>query len=176
LHNAFNNRALSKFDISKNNLRAEGGKALAVGLKGNQLVTELNISSNNLGFNSDADSSGLHFDSGSSGVATIADAISNMRALTKFDISDNILRANGTKVLADALKGNQTMIALDISSNSMTSNGNTRGDMSGVAALADVITDMRALLLLDISINGIPPEQKKGFERACTADGIELAI
>jgi hypothetical protein len=40
-------RAMTKFDISSNNFRAEGGKALAAGLKGNQVITELNISDNN---------------------------------------------------------------------------------------------------------------------------------
>jgi hypothetical protein len=42
-------RMLTKFDISKNDLMAEGGKALAVGLKGNQMVTELNVAGNRLG-------------------------------------------------------------------------------------------------------------------------------
>jgi hypothetical protein len=37
---------MTKFDISSNKIRAEGGKALAAGLKGNQMITELNISSN----------------------------------------------------------------------------------------------------------------------------------
>jgi hypothetical protein len=45
---------MTKFDISSNDLRAEGGKALAAGLKGNLVITELNISRNSLGFNSDA--------------------------------------------------------------------------------------------------------------------------
>ena len=41
-------RAMTTFAISSNDIRAGGGKALAAGLKGNQVITELNISSNTL--------------------------------------------------------------------------------------------------------------------------------
>jgi hypothetical protein len=45
--------SLSKLDISDCNLFAEGGEALAAGLKGNQAITELNVSNNSLGIDSD---------------------------------------------------------------------------------------------------------------------------
>jgi Ran GTPase-activating protein (RanGAP) involved in mRNA processing and transport len=53
--------SLSKLDISDCNLFAEGGKALAAGLKGNQAITELNVSNNSLGKGSGrgADISGI---------------------------------------------------------------------------------------------------------------------
>jgi hypothetical protein len=38
------NRALSVLSLKKNSLYAGGGKALAAGLKGNQGITELDIS------------------------------------------------------------------------------------------------------------------------------------
>jgi hypothetical protein len=47
--------SLSKLDISDCNLFAEGGKDLAAGLKGNQAITELNVSNNFLGMGSDHD-------------------------------------------------------------------------------------------------------------------------
>jgi hypothetical protein len=73
--------ALTKFDISRNNLRAEGGMALAAGLKGNQVITELNIGSNSLGLNPNgrADTSGV--------VYAIADVIGDMWALSTFTFS-----------------------------------------------------------------------------------------
>jgi hypothetical protein len=36
--------------LESNSLCAAGGKALAEGLKGNQVITELNIASNRLGY------------------------------------------------------------------------------------------------------------------------------
>jgi hypothetical protein len=91
------NRALSKFDISNCNLAAEGGKALAAGLKGNQVITELNISDNYLSLNSDNSAD-------TSGIIAIADAIPDMRALTLLNLSSNGLEAEGAKIVGKAVK------------------------------------------------------------------------
>ena len=64
--------------------------------------------------------------------------------MTKFDISSNDLRAEGTKLLAAALKGNQIVTELNISSNNMNY-GSAWGDMSGIIALVNVISDMGAM-------------------------------
>ena len=72
-----------KFDISNCSLMAEGGKSLAAGLKGNQVLTELNVAGNNLAIL--ADRSALDV----SGVIALADVLPDMRALTKLDISRN---------------------------------------------------------------------------------------
>jgi hypothetical protein len=71
---------MTKFDISSNLFRAEGGKALAAGLKGNQVIAELNISNNYLGVNS-------YGNCDTSGVTAIADAIPDMGALATFVVS-----------------------------------------------------------------------------------------
>jgi Ran GTPase-activating protein (RanGAP) involved in mRNA processing and transport len=139
--------AMTKLDISSNALWAEGGKALAAGLKGNQMITELNISSIRLGQNSD-------YSDDTSGANAIADAIPDMGAMTSLDVSENDLCAEGTRLLAEALKGNQIMMELNISSNDMTDGG-----MSGVVALADVIPDMGALTSLHVGQNGIPKKE-----------------
>jgi Ran GTPase-activating protein (RanGAP) involved in mRNA processing and transport len=93
------NRALTKFNISKCELMAEGGKALAAGLKGNQVITELNISNNDL----------LCWKSGAenadtSGIIAIADAIPDMRALTSLNLSSNHVEVQGAKAVAEAIK------------------------------------------------------------------------
>jgi Ran GTPase-activating protein (RanGAP) involved in mRNA processing and transport len=81
-------------------------------------------------------------------------------ALTKFDISGNSLRAEGTKLLAVALEANQVMTELNISSNAMTSDGQRHGaDMSGVATLADAISGMGALMSLHVGKNRIPEKE-----------------
>jgi hypothetical protein len=79
--------ALTKFDISKCDLRVAGGEALAAGLKGNQVITELNISNNALGKNS-----GNNVDT--SGIIAIADAIPDMGALIKLDVRGNAIGAD----------------------------------------------------------------------------------
>jgi Ran GTPase-activating protein (RanGAP) involved in mRNA processing and transport len=79
-------RALIKLDISSNAIEAAGGKLIAAALKGNQVVTELNISHNYL-----AEDSNEKPDM--SGVIALADVIPGMRALIRLDISNNAIRA-----------------------------------------------------------------------------------
>jgi Ran GTPase-activating protein (RanGAP) involved in mRNA processing and transport len=146
------NRAMTKFDISSNYVHAEGGKAVAAALKGNQVITELNISDNALGTNSD------HGDD-TSGIIAIADAIPDMGAMTSLDVSNNGLYAEGTKLLAEALKGNQLITELNLSSNFVT-----RGGMSGVVTLADAILEMGTLTSLNLSSNFLE------------ADGAEIVV
>ena len=67
--------------LEGNCLRAEGGKALAAGLKGNQVITELNVSNNRLGQNSG-------YDADASGIIAIADAIPDMGAMSSFTFGD----------------------------------------------------------------------------------------
>jgi hypothetical protein len=80
---------MTKFDISSNEIRAEGGKALAAGLKGNLVITELNISSNRLGLNSIA----------------IADAIPDMGALTKLTFGDKQVVTMTTEMIEANFSG-----------------------------------------------------------------------
>jgi hypothetical protein len=132
--------ALTKIDISDNMLGPEGGKALAEALKGNQIITKLNIATNSFG---------MKFSTGgvdASGVIAIANAIPDMGALSHFDISNNDLYAAGTKSIAEGLKGNQVVTELNISGNGMGKISKYGSlDLSGVAALADVVPGMGAL-------------------------------
>jgi hypothetical protein len=125
----------------KSNLQAAGGKALAECLKGNQVITKLDISSNNLGqkdiYNAD-----------NSGIIALADAIPDMGAMTKLNISSNAIRAEGGKALAAGLKGNQVITELNISSNDLGYNSTYGDDTSGVIAIADAIPDMGAMMSL----------------------------
>jgi hypothetical protein len=134
---------LTNFDISKNNLKAEGGKALAEALKGNQVMTELNVAENMLIYKADATSEA---DVDTSGVTALADVIPGMRALLHFDISNNDIRAEGGKALVEAFEGNQVITTLSIARNNLSFNSSGKRDMSGVAALADAIPGMGALL------------------------------
>ena len=89
--------AILVLSVRSNNLRADGGKVLAEGLKGNTVITELDISSNALGVDS-------FYEPDMSGIIALVNAIPYMGALTSLDLSSNWLRAAGAKIVAEAIK------------------------------------------------------------------------
>jgi hypothetical protein len=120
---------MTKFDISSNDFRAEGGKALAEGLKGNQVIKELNFSGNKLGY----DPSGY---TGTSGIIAIADVIPGMGAMTSLHIGMNhipekemteiIALAMGTasmELLCEVPIKDKSLTELDVSSKSLGTEG-----------------------------------------------------
>jgi hypothetical protein len=70
------------------NLCAAGGKALAEGLKDNQVITEINIAGNRLGRKTRYDNDGADV----SGVIALADVIPDMGALSTFTFSGDCNR------------------------------------------------------------------------------------
>jgi hypothetical protein len=93
--------------------------------------------------------------------ALIANDISDMRAVTKLNISENELCAEGGRALAVGLKGKQVMRELNIAGNMLTLNILSPGaydDMSGVAALANTINGMGALSIANVMGNRIGKE------------------
>jgi hypothetical protein len=158
--------------LESNDLYAAGGKALAEGLKGNQVITELNISNNLLGWTNMVGPD-------MSGVIALAGVFPDMGALLVLSLQSNHLCAPGGKALAGGLKNNQVITELNISSNRLgykTVYNSDGADMSGVIALADVIPGMRALTKIDLSRNNIPFDQEGGLQRICEAGGTELVI
>jgi Ran GTPase-activating protein (RanGAP) involved in mRNA processing and transport len=144
--------ALTSLHVGKNNIpEKEMKEIMAIAMRMSSMktlcevafkdktLTELDVSGKNLGME---------------GALVVAEYLGSNGALLSLDISSNGLFAEGTKLLAKALESNQTMTSLNISSNYMTYDGNKLGDMSGVAALADVILGMGALSTL---IFGYPP-------------------
>jgi Ran GTPase-activating protein (RanGAP) involved in mRNA processing and transport len=146
------NGALLVLSLQSNNLGPAGGKALASGLKGNQVITELNISSNNLGTNS-------NYDSDTSGIIAIADAIPDMGAMTSLDVSDNNL---GALVLPEGWQFDKSASSWD---ERMYRHADGReqksnpGKPDGIIALANAISDMGALLVLSLKENGLGTEE-----------------
>jgi Leucine-rich repeat (LRR) protein len=139
--------------LKSNGLCADGGKALAKGLKGNTVITELGISSNDLGENSD-------YEPDMSGVIALADAIPDMTALSLLSLKDNRLATKeGGKALAQALASNSTLKELDVSSNNwqeLDVSSDWMGDGPGFSQeLAVGIKDNGALLSLNLSSNYI---------------------
>jgi hypothetical protein len=136
-------------NISKNEIKAEGGKALAVGLRGNQVMTELNIDSNNLS----------SYGKDMSGVTAVANTISGMGTLYKLILKDNRLAtAEAGEALGEALKGNTVLKELDISGNYWddTAYGLGKGDGPGFAkGMSKWLSGNGVLTSLDISDNTI---------------------
>ena len=93
-----NNGALVKLNISKNQLYAAGGRAIAEALVGNRVITELNIAGNYLGKKKRRDRTG-----DTSGIVALCNAIPSMRALSSLDVSQNRIRAEGAECIAAAL-------------------------------------------------------------------------
>jgi hypothetical protein len=81
-------------NLASTGLCAEGTKLLAAALKGNQIMTELNISSNSMTYGSAW--------GGISGVVALADVIPDMRALSKLDVRENDINAKGKSALTKA--------------------------------------------------------------------------
>jgi hypothetical protein len=159
------NGALSVLSLKSNDLRASGGKALAEGLKGNTVITKLDISSINLGIDS-------NYDQDMSGVVALADAIPDMGALSILNTSKNDMKgAEAGKALGDALATNTVLKELDLSGAYARPNM----DVAFVKAFAPGLSDNGALIKLDIGSNHIGAEQERDLQRICVAGGIELA-
>jgi hypothetical protein len=158
---------MTKLDISKNEIIAEGGKALAEGLKGNQVMTELNIAGNTLTLNA----SRTAYDD-MSGVTAVANAISGMGALTHLDASGNNL---GQLVSSDGWEAHSNGTHYGQHGGNWTTIVPAGLQPLGIIAIANAIPDMGALIKLDVSNNHIGAEQEGGLQRICVASGIELA-
>jgi hypothetical protein len=98
-------RALLVLNLASNSLYAEGIELLAEALKGNQIMTELNVSGNAATW--DRSKYGEM-----SGVIALADAISDMAAMTSLDLSGNCIGPEGVKHIAGAVKASKCVLAI----------------------------------------------------------------
>jgi hypothetical protein len=161
--------ALTSLNMSKNRIKgAEAGKALGDALAGNTVLKELDLSGDEHYANMD-----IGF------MKAFTPGLSENGAMLKLDVSNNALCADGAKVLAETLMGNQVLTEINIANNCLGKKTASLffedADMSGIAALADAIPGMGALIKLDISSNHIGAEQEGGLQRICAAGSIELA-
>jgi hypothetical protein len=127
---------MTRLHLSKNGLLSkEGGRALGDILKANTTLKELEVSGSGNGMEPGVkDGPGF--------VTAISEGLAGNMALTKFDISENRLCAEGGKILAAGLKGNIGITELNIATTFLGIEPNGQPDISGVVALADVIKDM----------------------------------
>ncbi len=147
---ALSNRALTSLNVSSNNLRAEGGKALADALKDNKIVKELKIASNNLVYDSNNNPD-------MSGVIAISDTIPTMGAMATVNVMGNLMGKEQLAKLQEMLKVHPTLVSLcGIAEDA------TKADLSGLymdaddaVILAAELPAKGALTSLDISANNI---------------------
>jgi Leucine-rich repeat (LRR) protein len=160
-------RTMTSLDVSNNRLYAKGTKLLAEALKGNQIMTDLNLSSNGM-------TAG-----GMSGVVALADAIPDMGALSILNMSKNGMRGSEAgKAFGDALATNTALREIDLSGDPERSELELYGhnmDAAFVKALAPGLSDNEALAKLDMSSNNLGalvlPE---GWTEDCDSDDDEV--
>ena len=149
---------LVKFNVSNNDIRAEGGKALAEALKDNKTMKDLNIASNCLCYNSDYIASR---ERDMSGVIAIGEAIPTMGALETLDISRNNLGSyNGMDDLGPAIASSK-ITSLNIADNHLYNKG-------GIKAVVDMLNKGAngTLVKLDISSNFLYAKDTKTIAEA----------
>jgi Ran GTPase-activating protein (RanGAP) involved in mRNA processing and transport len=166
------NGALSVLSLKSNNLHADGGKALAEGLKGNSVITELDIPSNYLGVDSD-------YEPDMSGVIALADAIPDMRALLSANLlgNDTLFVANvmGNRIGKEQLTKLQEIMRSKPNLVSLCgiADAATGADLSGLgmdagdaAILASELPDKGALSVLSVESNRFFAEGDKALAEA----------
>jgi Ran GTPase-activating protein (RanGAP) involved in mRNA processing and transport len=160
--------ALSVLSMKSNSLGVEGGKALAEGLKGNSVITELNIADNNL----------ANYGRDMSGVIILADVIKDMGALSSANLLMSDIGSKQAQALANILKEHATLKSLcgnkgDETELDMGGKGMSAWD---AIMLAPEIADNGALSKLDLSRNRIPVVLARELNSTCKANGIDLLL
>jgi hypothetical protein len=167
-----NNRALTALNVSANSIVDNADiKAPKKGLKigelvnGNRVIKEID---------SDGVIKILHLN----GISAIARAISDMGAISSVNLLKNSIPVEQAQELVKIMQSKETLITLcGLSGNEATLDFSNQGLEPGDAVLiANDISDMRALIKLDISSNDIGAEQEMGLQRICVAGDIELAF
>jgi hypothetical protein len=141
-------RVISSLNLLLNNIGVDQAKDLVGILKDHPTLKTL---CGNSGKETELNMSGKMHGAGDA-VMLVPDIIDN-RAMTKFDISNNAMNADGCKMICVALQGNNILTQLSIANNSMTWSGRAYDDMSAVIALCKVLPDMGALTSLNLSSN-----------------------
>jgi Ran GTPase-activating protein (RanGAP) involved in mRNA processing and transport len=193
-------RSLVKVNLSDNELTAKGGKVLAEkALRGNNVMRELDISSNYLGYNSiDDEVKDL------SGVCAIGEALSTMGALVRLnalnnnmfgnndtrgiqawanalqthaslvdlDLAMNHLRPRDAEILANGVRANGTLTALNLRSNLLFDDP-AAGAIGG-NALSNMLAENATLKALDVSRNALQGSASKGGQ--AFAEGLAAGL
>jgi hypothetical protein len=149
---------MTQLDISENELRPDGTKALVEGLKGNNIITELNIASNNLSYHG----------SNLSGFIALAGVITGMGALTSLHVGKNripteemrkimavAVRMDNMKVLCEIPFKDKTVTELDVSGKKL--------GMEGALVVAEYLDGNGTISSVNLLKNDIGVEQARAL-------------
>ena len=160
-----NSQSLKILDMRCIEIDSDAVKELADALVGNSVLMNLNMPENFICTRATDQNVDV------SGVSAISNTFSTLHALTKWNISDNCITAEGTQALAKSLECNSVLQELDMSSNKLTVNQFDVYDLSGVRAIRDVIPTMESLTKMDISNNDMGAEAVKIMAEAWMDNG-----
>ena len=160
-----NSQSLKILDMRCIEIDSDAVKELADALVGNSVLMNLNMPENFICTRATDE----HVDV--SGVSAICNTFSTLHALTKWNISDNCITAEGTQALAKSLECNSVLQELDMSSNKLTVNQFDVYDLSGVRAIRDVIPTMKSLTKMNLSNNDMGAEAVKIMAEAWMDNG-----
>ena len=156
------NRAMTSLNVLNNKLFADGGKALADALKGNQVMKVIDISSNELGYDA-------HYNSDLSGVIAIGTAVPTMGALEKLRIGANGFKGQeAAKALGDAIAAHTVLKELDLSGGEYAYQKCVAEFAKGFSAGLGANGAKGALVKFDISSNDLRAEGCKALAKALT--------
>ena len=168
-------------DLTSNTITQYGVRILAVGLRNNKYLEELNIS-----YNAISDSGVCHL------VSTI-----NSSALKRLDLTENDISNEGAKYIAEILATNTSLLQLFLSENQIGNYGmkllanvllqrnanleilnlsaNTNVDDESIDSLTDMLEHNRALKKLDLRYTGFSKSGEKRLRTVANSKrGFEL--
>ena len=98
------NEILTFLDLDSNDIGDDGAKELAAALKENSTLTQLELSANNIGYD---------------GAKALAEALNKNRTLTHLDLTSNNIDDEGAMALAKASKKNDTLNGILLDNNTL---------------------------------------------------------
>jgi len=131
-------KAVTKLNLSLNNIGDEGAKVIGEVLRTNTTLTQLHLSENNIG---------------DEGAKVIGEVLRTNTTLAQLDLSWNKIGDEGTKVIGEALRINTTLTQLSLSKNNI---GN-----EGAKVIGEVLRTNTTLTQLYLSSNNIGYEGAK---------------
>ena len=150
---AIQGRPLEKLRLADNHLcTSRAGKAIQEILKQKTAITELDLKNN---YNQYFASSGSGF------AAELALGLIANTKLTKLDVSENMIGAEGTRKVVEALKENRTMTELNVAGNRFAQ----YHQMSGIEALIETGSSWPSLKSIDLAGNYVPETQQRQVDR-----------
>jgi hypothetical protein len=164
--------AISSVNLLKNDVGVEQAGALVIILKEHPTLKSL---CGNKGYETKLDMSGK-MDSAADAIMLAAE-IDDNRAISSVNLLKNVTPVEQAQELVKIMQSKEKLTTLcGLSGNEATLDFSNQGLGPGDALLiANDISDMRALIKLDISSNHIGDEQERGLQRICVTGGIELA-